>query len=429
MKLFVVATMKTAFVAATPFQLHWSLYPHSYTAQKIHDSIEIDGNIDKPVWRAAQWSEPFADITGESTTANEQHDYTPAMTKFKALYDDDYLYIAAVLEASPDFPTIAKFTERNSAIYQLDSDFEVFVDAFASHFDYKELELNAVNTVWNLMLDKPYRNGGCEHSGRVAVPGDANYYDVSDQVTETRVAEGILNDDVQGATWTVELKWSLCELQRRTGAVEQPHGNVVDSQINSSSNDSITAAQLAPTPGTFWRVNFSRVELQGAVNWTWQSQFVWDASSKSFRGMVDMHLPDAWGYFVFGNELNLHHDNDAMNNIVQAAEADTATTQASDLIDHYRDPFWPARLAAMNVYYALEYHMEQHQTYTNDLSQLQVHPDIVLIDELAVNILLSENETHFTVQVQIKETGLTVTVRDDRLLTMNREDAKPTEIM
>ena len=67
-------------------------------------------------------------------------------------WDDDYLYIAALVES--DREVIAEFTERNSPIFQKDSDFEVFVDPGGSCHAYKELELNANNIVWNLMLDE-----------------------------------------------------------------------------------------------------------------------------------------------------------------------------------------------------------------------------------------------------------------------------------
>ena len=40
------------------------------------------------------------------------------MTRFKALYDADYLYVAAVLHPAPGLPTEAHFTRRNAPIYQ-----------------------------------------------------------------------------------------------------------------------------------------------------------------------------------------------------------------------------------------------------------------------------------------------------------------------
>ena len=57
-------------------------------------------------------------------------------------------------------------TERNSVVFH-DNDFEVFVDPDGSCHHYKEFEMNALNTTWNLLLDKPYRNKGHENSTRV----------------------------------------------------------------------------------------------------------------------------------------------------------------------------------------------------------------------------------------------------------------------
>ena len=44
--------------------------------------------------------------------------------------------------------------------------------------------------VWNLMLDRPYSDGGSEHSGRVAKPGEARHWDVSKQKTAVKVTKG-----------------------------------------------------------------------------------------------------------------------------------------------------------------------------------------------------------------------------------------------
>jgi hypothetical protein len=47
-----------------------------------------------------------------------------------------------------------------------------------------------------------------------------------------------------------------------------------------------------PQAGTVWRINFSRVEWKAGQakedNWVWSPQ-----------GIVDMHVPDRWGYLRF----------------------------------------------------------------------------------------------------------------------------------
>ena len=73
------------------------------------------------------------------------------------MWDYDYVYILATVESNMEVR--ATFTQRNSPIFQQDSDFEVFVDPLSSCHFYKELEVNPLSTVWNLMLDKPYRDG------------------------------------------------------------------------------------------------------------------------------------------------------------------------------------------------------------------------------------------------------------------------------
>ena len=111
-------------------------------------------------------------------------------------------YVGALIES--DFEIAASYTTRNSPIYQHDSDFEVFIDAGGFCHQYKELELNALNTVWNLLLDKPYSDGGGEFSGRVASKGEPRYYDVRAQRTATRLVRGGLNAS-GGGVWAVEI--------------------------------------------------------------------------------------------------------------------------------------------------------------------------------------------------------------------------------
>jgi len=201
-----------------------------------------------------------------------------------------------VLES--DFAVVASFTKRNSPIFQKDSDFEVFIDAAGSCHCYKELEVNAINTVWNLLLTRPYSNGGGEHSGRVAEPGAPDYYEVAAQRTATRLLSGAL-DDPAGATWAVEIALAHSDtLARQPGA-------------------------QAPSVGARWRINFSRVERCGEVNWTWQPQTVWEPSKRRYQGMVNMHLPDAWGFVEFGEE-GLRVQEAGQNFPVAAAPEDAA---------------------------------------------------------------------------------------------------------
>jgi hypothetical protein len=362
-----------------PFKPHWDLFPRVYVAPKSPFPLldHLDGDLNKDVWSKVPWSDEFDDIRGKVDAPEGERPRPSCRTRFKALWDDTHLYIGALLES--DFETQAHFTERNSPIYQKDSDFEVFIDPMGSCQSYKELEVNAINTIWNLMLDRPYSDGGVEHSGRIAKPGDDLFYEVYKQKTAVRVVKGKLNDPNGSATWSVEVALSYDDLL----------ANVTDS------------AGL-PGLGSMWRINFSRVEKNGDINWTWQPQIVWDPERRQHSGYVDMHRPDAWGYVVFGGKLD-----------------ETRSVDASDPSFQPRDPSWPARLAAMNVYYAQHIYHKINDSFASSLAQLRdlIDPSILTPFEIEI-ILPSDGSTNneFVTIVRGNPDGCVVTVTHDRYL-------------
>lgn len=246
-------------------------HPRSYAAPRAPIPIEIDGDIYKKVWEEVPWSHNFVEIRG--TDSPDSAKPTPnTQTRVKMRWDDDYLYIAAEMTAH-NWPITAEFTKRNEPIYQKDSDIEVFLDADESNSDYKELEVNAKNTVWNLLLNRPYSSNGAEHSGRVAKPGDPMHWDVKGQKTAAKMF-GAIGKPQPNGKWTAEIALSHKDSLDRTDGV-------------------------TPAVGKFWRINFSRVEKKGDVNWVWSPQMVWSPAQGKYVGQVNMHAPDAWGYVVF----------------------------------------------------------------------------------------------------------------------------------
>ena len=182
----------------------------------------------------------------------------------KMLWDDEALYIAAELEEPHVW---AYLTDHDAVIFQ-DNDFEVFIDPNGDNHDYAEFEMNARNTTWDLLLTKPYKDGG-----RVL-----NAWEIVGLKTGVHV-DGTLNDPSDtDKGWTLEIKWPWKGLQEIAGGV------------------------LPPKDGDNWRINFSRVEWDTTIeagkyqkvkgrpehNWVWSPQ-----------GVIDMHRPERWGYLQF----------------------------------------------------------------------------------------------------------------------------------
>ena len=221
--------------------------PLKYTGEYTRTPIVIDGKLDDAAWQRAAWTPDFVDIEG---SARPQPRFR---TRTKMLWDDNYLYIAAELE-EPDVH--ATLTQRDSVIFH-DDDFEVFVKPLPETPSYYEFEINALNTGWDLFLDKPYRLGGKAD----------NSWDMAGLKTAVAVQGTLNNPGDTDRGWTVEIAIPLNAFASRQTV---PH----------------------PVDGTMWRINFSRVEWrQGQPkedNWVWSPQ-----------GVINMHVPEQWGYLTF----------------------------------------------------------------------------------------------------------------------------------
>ena len=239
------------------------IIPHSYVCQRASGPVTIDGIADKPVWTAAPWTADFADIEGDRKPAPRFR------THAKMLWDDQYLYILAELQEPHVWGTI---TRKNEVIFQ-DNDYEIFLSANGSNHHYYEFEMNALNTLWELTLDKPYRNDGTVHS-----PDN-----IAGLKSAVHVNGSINNPADTDRSWSVEIALPWKELSLHAGG----DGN-------------------APKDGEQWRANFSRVEwlvdiidgkyrkihkeMRSEDNWVWSPQ-----------GVVDMHRPERWGFIQFSS--------------------------------------------------------------------------------------------------------------------------------
>ena len=111
-----------------------------------------------------------------------------------------------------------------------DNDFEVFVDPDGDGHNYGELELNVLNTTWDLRLPKPYKDGG--------TADDA--WEIEGLKTATS-CDGTINDPADtDRSWTVEIAVPLRSMSNLKAKASE-HGQI-------------------PRDGEQWRINFSRVE-------------------------------------------------------------------------------------------------------------------------------------------------------------------------
>lgn len=244
--------------------------PPDYVCYRTSSPMVIDGMPNEMTWLETDWSSNFTDITGDP-------DLEPELpTRVKMLWDENYLYIAAELKEPHIWATIR---ERDAIMYQNDN-FEVFIDPDGDGLYYYELEMNAHNAVWDLLMLHPYREK--------RFPNYLMNWEIKGLKTATFIS-GSLNDpsDTDYA-WYVEiaLPWkALKELAPR---------------------------RQAPSPGDQWRINFSRVDwnmdiVEGAYRKTTlpdtgnppffpQENWVWGPT-----GYVDMHRPECYGYVQFSS--------------------------------------------------------------------------------------------------------------------------------
>jgi hypothetical protein len=278
--------------------------PKSYFCYHASSPLSIDGKMDEEDWARAPWTDNFTDIEGNRRPVPRFR------TRVKMLWDDTYFIIGAEISE----PHIwAKLVKRDTVIYN-DNDFEVFIDPNGDNHEYYELEMNARNTVWDLFLPKPYKDGGTA----------VDSWNIEGLKSAVNI-KGTLNDPSdEDSCWTVEIAMPWKSL----GVYAHK--------------------QIPPTEGDQWRVNFSRVEwttrVEGGAyvkvkdlpedNWVWSPQWV-----------VDMHRPEMWGYVQFTRK-----------------PAGTVTIVA--------DPSWDARVALMRVYYAQRAFFEEHKHWAGTTQEL-----------------------------------------------------------
>ncbi|RDC62565.1 carbohydrate-binding family 9-like protein [Adhaeribacter pallidiroseus] len=326
--------------------------PQRYTTYFAPNPPVVDGNITEAAWQAAPWTDYFTDIEGDQ---NPRPTYK---TRVKILWNDTCLFLAAELEEPQVWATLKK---HDAIIYQ-DNDFEIFIDPDNDTHHYFEIEVNALNTLFDLYLDKPYRNGGL-----ALIPWRAEGLQSAVQV------QGTLNQpqDID-KSWTVEMVIPFRTM--KTGKI------------------------TTPSDKDFWRINFSRVHWDTSIknglyekitdsqgkpkpehNWVWSPQ-----------GLINMHFPERWGYLFFSR---------------QPAPKEPAAVFTLPTAEKQKKYLW-------NIYYLQKEYYQKHRQYARTLLDLAAPANKLLPPETSPEIKL-EATTHQFMAYCTGPDNLTYTINQD----------------
>ncbi|WP_339337563.1 carbohydrate-binding family 9-like protein [Croceitalea sp. MTPC9] len=239
--------------------------PKTYTAFYTNEDVDIDGEDNEKTWQEAKWTSKFIDIEGKKVPKFG--------TRIKMAWSPDYFYVFAEMEE----PHVWGNLKQRDTVIFYNNDFEVFIDPDGDTHNYYELEINALNTFWDLFLTKPYRNGG-----KVL-----DSWDIQGLKSAVRINGTINNALDKDMGWSLEIAipWKVL--------------------VEASNNSRVPENE-------FWRINFSRVNwdydlIDGKYfrkkdvndkylpeyNWVWSPQEV-----------VNMHEPERWGYVYFSKDTN-----------------------------------------------------------------------------------------------------------------------------
>lgn len=327
--------------------------PKIYTAFRARQPIKIDGDLDKEEWNHVPWTDYFGAIAGGPRYFEDKP------SRVKLLWDDEYLYIAAEL-TEPDL--WATMTERNSPLYN-DNAFEIFIDPDGDTHNYFEFECNALGTIWDIYLNKPYRDGGI-------ILSDWNLLTEDETAVKTY---GTLNDPGdRDEKWTVE--------------VAIPIDQMVALHTGKNSLE----------PGDYWKMNFVRTHRQ-LVKKNRQYHIAKDSitgekippvyDTWTSQGLINMHYPEMWGVVFFSEEL---------------PGQDTSHRKIQVPVTEYIK--WHLR----RIYYAMHAYQEQKGHFTDKINNLDLDVDA---EDIAAPVPVPQHINITDTKIQTTQTQFEATVK------------------
>ncbi|RXM44974.1 carbohydrate-binding family 9-like protein [Flavobacterium sp. YO64] len=321
--------------------------PKTYVAAKTTKPIVIDGDESDASWSKADWTDLFEDI--------ENGVKPKYATKVKMLWDETNFYILAKMEEPHVW---ANLKQRDTIIFY-NNDFEVFVDPDSDTFNYYELEINALNTAWDLFLTKPYRESD------IVVANDWNITGLKSAVK----VNGTLNnpnDTDEGWVLEMAIPWAAYKT------------TFFDQNVPADK---------------FWRVNFSRVNWQHSIkNGTYERKK--DAEGKflpeynwvwSPMGVINMHEPEKWGYVYFSSKEG----------------KDTFTIPQDEKV----------RWELYTLYRAQKGYFEKHKTWTKSIADLTTKS--ITVDGKVLKPTIENHSSGYNILVKSPFTNTTFVIRQD----------------
>jgi hypothetical protein len=342
-----------------------SLPVKHYVVYQNNDEIVVDGKPDEISWRNAAWTSDFMDIEGSKKPVPEFR------TRIKMLWDQDNLFILAELEE----PHIwAYFDEHDQIVYH-ENDFEIFLDPDGNAYDYFEFELNAANTLFDLFLTKPYRDGG--------IP--LLTWDAPDFTSAVSISGTLNNPADTDQKWTIEMAIPFESLKLG-----------LKSQV--------------PVDGETWKANFSRVQWQTDVlegkyqkrkdkntglflsenNWVWNP-----------TGVINLHLPERWGMLQFSQRSV---------NIGQEA--------------FRQPPYEELKKQLWLVYYKQQDFMLAFDNYATSLSLLSLPESVSDATGNTAKLEMFATEMQFTALLKTSD-GKVFTINEEGFLSEKIKTVKP----
>jgi hypothetical protein len=261
-----------------------SIRPISYYCLRTPLPIEIDGNLDKPVWQKAPRSSRFVDlVTG-----------VPAFidTRIAALWDENCFYLGFWVE-EPDIR--ANLSERDSFLW-MENDLEVFI---AGPDCYYELQVNALGTVYEVLYiwQDVLKSGGFFDSPEfnlltrdIDIIG--GFQDTSRFGRHPRGKRWAFMDwDFPGLKWAVQLKGTI------NNSSDLDQGWMVEIAFPWPGMKVLAQGRPLP-PGNqeVWLMNFFRFESLEVNDRKIEPSIGWALNA---HGIYDSHIPERFSRMIF----------------------------------------------------------------------------------------------------------------------------------